>query len=409
MKKVNIFVMFSLAAVLCLGCTKKENSITTEQENREKEKLVLWSYYEVDAQQESLDRLVSDFNFSQNTYEVSWEYIPMTDFTKKLSVGFTENELPDMVIIDNPDMLAYITSGLFEDITQYMTTKQDVEDYYPGVISSVIYDGKYYGLPFCCNNVGLYYNKDMFEKAGLEPPGTWEELSEAAKLLTNEDTNGFAMCALNSEEGAFQFLPWILSTGATPTTVGNNDALRAYALIDELINDETLSGDCINWTQNDVARKFIKGEAAMMENGPWVLPMLLEAGINFGIVELPTDRQRMTVYGGENLAVIKGKNVEGAMAFLDYYSQEEVMLEICKSSNAIVPKRSLAIKEYSKSPYYCVFVSQMDNGISRSSYPSWKTTSGILSKALNEVIVENTSVVDICKRVTQELNEADTE
>jgi multiple sugar transport system substrate-binding protein len=409
MKRIISCIMFCFFAFLLMGCTKRGSNVPEDQTVKEKEKLVLWSYYEVDAQQESLDRLVYDFNLSQNSYEVSWEYVPMTDFTKKLSMGFTENELPDMVIIDNPDMYTYITFGLFEDITEYMRKEQELEDYYPGVISSVIYDDRYYGLPFCCNNVALYYNMDLFDQAGLEPPKTWEEFSEAARLLTKDNTYGFAMCALDSEEGAFQFLPWILSTGATATTVGSDDALRAYSLIDGLINDGALSGDCINWTQNDVARKFIAGEAAMMENGPWVLPMVMEAGINFGIVELPVDRQNMSVFGGENLAVIKGKNVEGAMAFLDYYSQEEVMLEICRTSDVIAPKRTLARDAYVDDPYYSVFVKQMDNGISRSSYPNWKMTSRILNEALYDVIVDDTLVQEISKRVAQEIEEADIE
>ena len=405
MKKLGVYVMLVLIAAQFMGCAAKDGTALPEEQAVTREKLTLWSYYEVDAQQESLDKLVYDFNLSQKAYEVSWEYVPMTDFTKKLSMGFTENDLPDMVIIDNPDMYTYVTFGIFEDITGYMEKKEDLEDYYPGVISSVVYGGKYYGLPFCCNNVALYYNKDMFEKARLEPPESWEEFTRTAKKLSRGEVYGFAMSALNSEEGAFQFLPWILSTGASVTEVGSENALRAYSLIDGLINDGSLSSECINWTQNDVARKFIAGEAAMMENGPWVLPMLLEAEINFGIAELPSDRQNTTVFGGENLAVIKGKNVDGAMAFLDYYSREEVMLEICKASEAIVPKRNVAVKAYGEDPYYSVFVKQMDHGISRSSYPSWKRISRILNEALYNIIITDSSMEDIGKQVNGKLSQ----
>ncbi|NLM13420.1 MAG: extracellular solute-binding protein [Epulopiscium sp.] len=226
-----------------------KNNISTEQTSNQREKLTLWAYYEVEAQQKSLDKLIKDFNLSQDTYFLSWEYVPMTDFTKRLSLGFTENELPDLVIIDNPDMFTYITLGLFEDITEYMSNKQDINDYYPEVLHSVIYNGRYYGLPFCSNNVALYYNKDLFKKAGLEPPKTWDEFKEAAYILTDEDTYGFAMCAMNSEEGAFQFLPWILSTGATIETIGDQNAFRAYKILQELISMGALSGECINWTQ----------------------------------------------------------------------------------------------------------------------------------------------------------------
>ncbi|HHV12466.1 MAG TPA: extracellular solute-binding protein [Clostridiales bacterium] len=405
MKKI-AFVMLGLTAILLMGCSSQSEKVATEAQETEKEKLVIWSYYEVDEQQKSLDKLVHDFNISQKHYEASWEYIPMTDFTKRLSMGFTEKELPDIVIIDNPDMRTYINFGLFEDITDYMVKKEDIVDYYPEVISSCIYNGRYYGLPFCCNNLALYYNKDLFEEAELKPPKTWEEFVAAAKELTRDKTFGFAMSAIDSEEGAYQFLPWILSTGTAVTEVGDQDAVRAYSLIDNLVNDGSLSTECINWTQIDVARKFISGEAAMIENGPWVLSMLKDSGINFGIVELPSDKRSITILGGENLAVIKGSNVKGAMAFLDYYSQEKEMLEICQASNAIVPKRNLAIENYSQDPYYSVFVGQMDYGISRSSYPSWKMISGVLNEALYDIIIKNTPVQDIGDQVIEKLNKA---
>lgn len=380
-----------------------KNNISIEQTSNQREKLTLWAYYEVEAQQKSLDKLIKDFNLSQDTYFLSWEYVPMTDFTKRLSLGFTENELPDLVIIDNPDMFTYITLGLFEDITEYMSNKQDINDYYPEVLHSVIYNGRYYGLPFCSNNVALYYNKDLFKKAGLEPPKTWDEFKEAAYILTDEDTYGFAMCAMNSEEGAFQFLPWILSTGATIETIGDQNAFRAYKILQELISMGALSGECINWTQIDVARKFIAGEAAMMENGPWVLPMVIESGINFGIVELPIDVQRVSVLGGENLAIIKGKNVAGAIAFLDYYRQEDVMLEICRTSHAIPPKRTLSNKTFGNDSLYSVFINQMEYGISRSSYRSWKKVSNIINESSYDLIVEGLSVQEICNDISKKL------
>ena len=77
--------------------------------------------------------------------------------------------------------------------------------------------------------------------------------------------------------------------------------------------------DCINWSQVDVARQFAAGKCAMMENGPWALPLAEEAGIDYGVVKLPVDERSIVVTGGENFGVIKGKNVDGALALLAYY------------------------------------------------------------------------------------------
>ena len=84
MKKIKL-VVFLILIFIITGCGKTESKEDKAQE--EKEKLVIWSYYETKAQQNGLDWLVKEFNQSQDKYEASWEYVPMTDFTKKLTMA----------------------------------------------------------------------------------------------------------------------------------------------------------------------------------------------------------------------------------------------------------------------------------------------------------------------------------
>ena len=71
-----------------------------------------------------------------------------------------------------------------------------------------------------------------------------------------------------------------------------------------------MSENCINLTQTDVARKFVQGETAMMQNGPWVFPMLDESGIDYELTSIPGVNLNAAVLGGEDIAIMKGKNVE---------------------------------------------------------------------------------------------------
>lgn len=352
------------------------------------EKVVIWAYYETQAQREGLTMLVDGFNSSQQQYQASWEYKgPYTDFVKQLSLGIAEQQLPDMVVIDNPDMRAFAELGWFEDITAYAEGKADVGLIYPEVWSSVSYNGKCYGMPFCCNNVGLIYNKDMLAAANIEPPTTWEEFLAAAKALTTDTVNGFAMSAISGEQSAFQMLPWILSTGENLEHPDGEQAVKAYELIQALVESGAMSKDCINWSQNDVALQLAAGKCAMIENGPWVLPLLEESGVPFGIVKLPVDRASIVVQGGENLAVMKGKNVAGALALLDYYYTDNAMLAINATTYSLPPKRDLAFRIQEQNPVYRVFVQQMDQCVSRPGYSTWAAISPALSKTLYNVIV----------------------
>ena len=329
------------------------------------------------------------FNNSQEDYLARWEYRgPSSEFKKLLSIGVAEETLPDLVLIDNPDMRKYVEFGIFEDISDEVELNYDVNVFYPEVIASVRYNDRYYGLPFCCNNVGLIYNKDMFREAGIRPPEDWEQFMEAARLMTTEERYGFAMSAIVEEQSSFQLVPWLLSGGDEMQHLGGEGTLRALTMIRDLVEAGYMPKDCINWSQVDVARQFAAGKCAMMENGPWALPLVEEAGVEYGVVKLPVDRNRVVVTGGENFGVVKDKNVDGALALIAYCYRDDVMLEVNKQMYSLPPIPRLAVKLQEENPAFRVFAEQMEHCISRSSYSYWPQLTGVLSEALYGTITE---------------------
>lgn len=375
-------------AIACLtgACSRQEGVPETENARQE---VVLWSYYETKKQKEGLDLLVEGFNNSQEDYLARWEYRgPSSEFKKLLSIGIAEETLPDLVLIDNPDMRKYVEFGIFEDISDEVELNYDVNVFYPEVIASVRYNDRYYGLPFCCNNVGLIYNKDMFREAGIQPPEDWVQFIEAARLMTTEERYGFAMSAIVEDQSSFQLVPWLLSGGDEMQHLGEEGTLRALTMIRDLVEDGYMPKDCINWSQVDVARQFAAGKCAMMENGPWALPLVEEAGVEYGVVKLPVDRNRVVVTGGENFGVVKDKNVDGALALIAYCYQDDVMLEVNKQMYSLPPIPRLAVKLQEENPAYRVFAEQMEHCISRSFYSYWPQITGVLSEALYGTITE---------------------
>ena len=371
-------------AIVCLtgACSRQESVPETENARQE---VVLWSYYETKKQKEGLDLLVEGFNNSQEDYLARWEYRgPSSEFKKLLSIGVAEETLPDLVLIDNPDMRKYVEFGISDEVE----LNYDVNVFYPEVIASVRYNDRYYGLPFCCNNVGLIYNKDMFREAGIRPPEDWEQFMEAARLMTTEERYGFAMSAIVEEQSSFQLVPWLLSGGDEMQHLGGEGTLRALTMIRDLVEAGYMPKDCINWSQVDVARQFAAGKCAMMENGPWALPLVEEAGVEYGVVKLPVDRNRVVVTGGENFGVVKDKNVDGALALIAYCYRDDVMLEVNKQMYSLPPIPRLAVKLQEENPAFRVFAEQMEHCISRSSYSYWPQLTGVLSEALYGTITE---------------------
>ncbi len=391
-----------LLAAMCVGC----GSIDTQQEEKERKELVLWSYYETETQQQGLNQLMEAFNAAQQDYAISWEYIPMSDYIKELTIAISKNSLPDLVLVDNPDMQSLVHIGLLADLTDELSDRLSKEDYYESVWSTAEYDGRIYGIPFCCNNTAIIYNKQMLTEAGIKPPETWEDFEAAAKALTTEGEEGhygFAMSAASGEQGAFQFLPWLLSTGADGQNLKDERTAEAFWLVRRLLDNGCLPNDCINWSQTDVTRIFIAEKAAMVENGPWALPEIEQSGIDYGICPFPSHTSKGVIIGGENLAALEGKNVEGAAAFMEFYNQEQVMEEICGQMGNISPIRSAAMEFCSQNPEYQVFADQMEYGISRNSIQNWKKVCQVISESLYQLFGSGRSTEEIWQKYVREI------
>ena len=187
-----------------------EEQDAEETTTGEAEAVTIWYYWETEGHQVALDQVIQDYNAFQGNYQVTAKYVPFADFKKQLSIGASADELPDIAILDSPDHASYVEMGIFEDLTG----KFDVGSYYEGAVNSCTVDGNLYGVPFGVNCLALYYNEDMLKEAGREVPSTWDELMDTAKALTTDSVTGLALCSVQNEEGTFNFVPWLWSTGA---------------------------------------------------------------------------------------------------------------------------------------------------------------------------------------------------
>lgn len=357
--------------------------------------ITLWYYWETEGHQKALDEMIATYNESQDAYNLTAKYVPFADFKKQLSIGASASELPDLVILDSPDHASYASMGIFADLTG----KFDVSTYYEGPVASATLDDTLYGVPFGCNCLALYYNEDMFEAAGItEVPTTWDELKEAAEKLTSDNVTGLAFCSVQNEEGTFNFVPWLWSTGATSYEINSENGIRALSFVKDLIDSGVMSKECINWTQGDVMNQFISGNVAMMINGPWQIPTMREEApdLNYNVALIPMDAEYASVIGGENYAVVSGGNEDGALDFLTYATQEEQVIFMMTQMGYISADKEIAAAQFTDEgdAIYKKFVEQMEYAQARGPLPEWPEVSDAISLAFNEVMTGSASPED---------------
>lgn len=408
MKKKRIFSMFMavcMAGMLLAGCgsnaggepaadTQETNDAaeageTSESASGETDKtaegtVTIWYYWETVGHQEALNHIISEFNGQQDGVTVEAKYVPFADFKKQLSIGASADELPDLVILDNPDHASYAAMGIFADLTG----RFDVSTYYDGPVNSCTLDDKLYGVPFGSNDLLLFYNKDMLEAASCEVPATWDELLETAKACTTDHVSGFAHCALQNEEGTFNFLPWVWSTGATSYEINSEGGIKALTMVKDLVDSGAMTKEAINWTQGDTMHQFIAGNLAMMINGTWQIPTMREEApdVNWGVAPIPMDAQQASGLGGENYAVIAGGNEEGAIQFLEYATSGETCLYMMTQMGYISADSTIAEGQFTGDEVYEAFVEEMQYAQARGPLPEWPEISDAISLAFNKVI-----------------------
>jgi len=361
-----------------------EETVTTEKTD-----IKIWYYWESPIHQEVLNTIVSDFNASQERITVSADYIPFADFKKQLSVGVAAEELPDLVIIDNPDHAAYAAMGIFADLTDELSSWPDLGEYYHGPLASCTIEGKIYGIPFGSNCLALYYNEDMLASAGCEVPTTWDELKDVAEKTTTDGVIGFAICSLPNEEGTFGFLPWLWSTGATSYEINSEGGIKALTLYKDLIESGSMSTEVINWTQGDVMNQFISGNIAMMINGPWQVPRMRSEApeeLNWNVALIPKDEVYSSDLGGENFAIINNENVSKSLEFLLYAVSAEKVREYIDNFGYIASRKDVAKTQYTDDPIMQKFIEQMEYALPRGPHEKWPEISNAISAAFNEVI-----------------------
>jgi len=239
------------------------------------------------------------------------DVVPGAGLIQKVLQQSSSKTLPDVLMLDNPDLQQIAKSGALTPLSDYNISTQG---YAPGILQAGTYKGKIYGLAPTVNSIALFYNKDVLTKAGITPPTTWAELRADAKKLTSGSQYGLALDANATYEGAWTFLPFMWSNGGSETNINTPQVAEALQFWVDLMKDGSLSKGALNWTQADAENQFAVGKAAMMINGPWQFPTLdAVKGLNYGVVPIPVNKAGQVAQaplGGEVWTVPNTGNAE---------------------------------------------------------------------------------------------------
>lgn len=347
---------------------------------------------------EAHDAQIQRFMESHPNIVIERSTVNFNDFVQLLVQGAAAGELPDIALIDNPDFHRFAALGVLADLSEHIDGWGEAELYFPGHWASTVYQDTNYGVPCFSNCLAWWTNTELLNEAGVDVPTTWDELREVASALTTREHYGAAVSARHTEEGAFQFEPFLWSAGSDLATINDEGGQRALQLWVDMVNAGSMSQGILGMGQWAVKDEFGNRRAAMMLNGPWNIPDMRSSypDVQWEISAIPMDQMPTSILGGENYGITKDSaNVDAAWEYVSWTQQPDNYARFIKELSMFPSRSDVAEDPYwADDPVLSVFLEQIKIARSRAYGANYGEMSNALQDAMQAALTGQLSVKD---------------
>jgi ABC-type glycerol-3-phosphate transport system substrate-binding protein len=366
----------------------------------QKKTLTFWTLQQAAIDiQTAQQNAVKDFEtkFNCTVQVTSFPYVELRD---KMLTAVAGGQGPDLLLLDQIWVSQYAAAKYVMPITNLMKTSGiKADDYFPGAWGAGSYLGETYAVPF---DVGvwalMYYNKDMFKAAGLnpdKPPVTWDEFLVAAKKLTKGDKYGTAVWlgkgdAIQCMTDAFTFSGGgkIISDDGKKALLNSPAgvaALNFWKACAEVSPPGTVGRD-----EEESFKLFTAGQVGMFFYGEWGQDSIASRApkLNYGVANLPkpTNGKSVGTFGGFNIGInAQCANKDLAWEFVKYSTKKDVNQKITMLTPANKAAANAYLKEKRKFPD--TIYQQLTLALFRPSVPNYPEIAEIQRTATGKILL----------------------
>lgn len=351
-KKLATLLLAGTVLVSTTACGGGETSGKQKDTGNKVLRVLNWGNTE---EEKIANEAIARFNENNPDVEVKQTCVPVTswsDFIQKWITMSTSGEAPDVINIGLEAVQMAVSNDLLMPLDEIVSEDQNLskvkEEYAPVLLDGFSVDDNLYGLPNGTQTMVMYYNKTMFDEAGLEYPKdgwTWDEFYEDAKKLTKSDGSVYGFGLSSSY---FQLTPWWSTNNTALVDENQNPALNSKKMVesveflDKLVK-EKVTPDPIS---SDVYTMFSSKQLAMVGAGRWVLNTWQDAGLtnaDFDCVQWPVNEKEGSVFGGAAWCISKNtENKELSIELLKSLVSEETLKAVAAGGQQVPPTESLA-------------------------------------------------------------------
>lgn len=443
--KIYLSIMLIVSVAALGACSSPNNKSTTSPsavaketaastnnppDDVKKEPIELVFFYPVavgGSMREVFDNLATQFNEEhgpditvKNVYSGSYQ-----DTLVKVKTGVMGKDSPDLTLLSSTALFELLDMDAIMPIDELIAKDGGddyINDFYEAFLANGRTNGQLYSIPFQRSTIILYYNKDLFRAAGLDPekpPTNYDELVEYGKALTTKGTWGLEITATDFVQWMFQ--AFALQNGKN---IMNQDGTEVYLDTPENVEVLQFWKDMIYkhkimptgataW--GTIPTDFISQKTAMMYHTTGNLGAVQKgATFDFGTAFLPAGKQYGTPVGGANLYIIKGlpqERQEATWKFIRWLTEPERMAQFSIDTGYVAATKSSYDTEVMKKftaeyPQFLTARDQLEYASSSFSVHNQGEITQVFMSELQAAIVSNADPAESLRKIQKTADEA---
>jgi multiple sugar transport system substrate-binding protein len=329
--------------------------------------LTLWTRAPLEKQ---ANLLVDAYN-SSHSNKVQLTVVPNDDYVAKVGAAAGTNGLPDLFAADIVYVPNWVKSGLFQDITSNINALPFKDAINKGHLSAGTMDSKEYVLPFVLDLSMLFWNKDLFRQAGLDPekaPSSLAEFAADAKAIQNLHKDGVYGTATGLNCGGCLVFTWfpsiwaanqdVMSADGTEANLDSDTAKQVYATWKDLWDSGAVLPSSKDESGPTWTAGFTQGQVGLM---PYPATLLSSTPFDAGVAGIPgPNGGASTFVGGDGIGISKDSHKAAqAWNFLSWMMSEDAQVGVLAKDKDVVSRSDLANNLYAATDPRLVTINQV--------------------------------------------------
>lgn len=359
--------------------------------------------------------MADEFEAANPGIKINIEVTGWGDYWTMLEAGATGGSLPDVFWMHSNEIYRYASNDMLLDLTDRISASNlvDLSKFPQGLNEIYNHEGKQYAVPKDFDTIGLWYNKNLFDEANLSYPDEswdWDDLYEAAKVLTTDQVYGI-LTPLHNQEGYYNFVYQNGGTIITDDKKSGYDDPKTIEALEYYVNFVKEGLSPAIFADAERAEAIQNGLVAMGFFGSWNLAGFVDNDFmreNFDVAVLPKQVRQASIYNGLGYAIAHNtEHPDEAWKFVEYLGSKEGQerhAELGVAISAYEGTADLWVSSY-KAFNVQAFVDMVDYGVIR---PYSKTTLIWEDKAYEQLMPAFTgeiSVAEAARNAAEMMNE----